>query len=194
MMATLVVWLLLTVTFRGSVRSMRDLGPTMTTRGQGIGISIGMLDKLIRTTLGLNRRAPSRVGLGAVAPLATLKHRLWLHCTYITCLVPSILLENIQSLFSDISAFSYKQFRIFFSNFCLVLNDSCSIVYVNEWVYSCTYTNQLNVSQNYPCCPLPLTMMHYTNLVLPLNSLSQHTGRQFSIQFPLQQHFFATHV
>ena len=28
---------------RGSVRSMRGLGPTMTARGQSIGISIGML-------------------------------------------------------------------------------------------------------------------------------------------------------
>jgi hypothetical protein len=34
-------------------------------------------DKLIRTTLGLKRGAPLRAGLGAVAPLATLKRRLW---------------------------------------------------------------------------------------------------------------------
>jgi hypothetical protein len=37
-----------------------------------------MLDKLIRTTVGLKREAASRVGPGAVAPLATLKRRLWL--------------------------------------------------------------------------------------------------------------------
>ena len=32
-----------TVTDRGSVRSTRGLGPTMTARGQSIGILIGML-------------------------------------------------------------------------------------------------------------------------------------------------------
>jgi hypothetical protein len=36
---------------------MQGLGPTMTAWGQRIGISIGMLDKLIRTTLGLKRGA-----------------------------------------------------------------------------------------------------------------------------------------
>jgi hypothetical protein len=46
------------VTARGGVSSTRDLGPTMTVRGQSIGISIGMLDKHIRTTLGLKRGAP----------------------------------------------------------------------------------------------------------------------------------------
>jgi hypothetical protein len=61
---------------RGGVRSTRGLGPTMTVLGQSIGISIGMLDKLIRTTLGLKRGAPSRAEPGAVAPLATLKRRL----------------------------------------------------------------------------------------------------------------------
>jgi hypothetical protein len=55
---------------------MRGLGPTMTAQGQSIGISIGMLDRLIRTTFGLKRGAPSRAGPGAVAPLATLKRRL----------------------------------------------------------------------------------------------------------------------
>jgi hypothetical protein len=55
---------------------MQGVGLTMTARGQSIGISIGMLDKLIRTTLDLKRGAPSRVGPGAVAPLATLKHHL----------------------------------------------------------------------------------------------------------------------
>jgi hypothetical protein len=46
-------------TYRGGVRSTRGLGPTMTVRGQSIGISIDMLDKLIRMTLGLKRGAPS---------------------------------------------------------------------------------------------------------------------------------------
>jgi hypothetical protein len=49
----------------------------MTARGQNIGISIGILDKLMRTTLGLKRGALSRAGPGAIAPLATLKRRLW---------------------------------------------------------------------------------------------------------------------
>jgi hypothetical protein len=34
---------------RGGVRSTQGLGPTMTARGQSIGIAIGMLGKLIRT-------------------------------------------------------------------------------------------------------------------------------------------------
>jgi len=34
-------------TARGSVRSTRGLGPTMTARGQGIGISIGMLPQAL---------------------------------------------------------------------------------------------------------------------------------------------------
>ena len=33
--------------YRGSVRSTRGLGPTMTARGQGIGISIGMLPQTL---------------------------------------------------------------------------------------------------------------------------------------------------
>ena len=33
--------------FRGSVRSTRGLGPTMTARGQSIGISIGMLPQTL---------------------------------------------------------------------------------------------------------------------------------------------------
>jgi hypothetical protein len=32
---------------RGGVRSTRSLGPTMTTRGQSIGISIGMLPQTL---------------------------------------------------------------------------------------------------------------------------------------------------
>ena len=35
------------VTFRGGVRSTRGLGPTMTERGQSIGISIGMLPQTL---------------------------------------------------------------------------------------------------------------------------------------------------
>ena len=35
------------VTDRGSVRSTRSLGPTMTARGQSIGISIGMLPQIL---------------------------------------------------------------------------------------------------------------------------------------------------
>jgi hypothetical protein len=61
---------------RGGVRSTRGLGSTMTTRGQSIGISFGILGKLIRTNLGLKRGAPSGAGPGAVAPLATPKRRL----------------------------------------------------------------------------------------------------------------------
>jgi hypothetical protein len=48
--------------FRGGIRITRSLGPTMTARGQSIGISIGMLDKLVRTTLGLKRGAPLKSG------------------------------------------------------------------------------------------------------------------------------------
>jgi hypothetical protein len=44
--------------------STRSLGPTMTVRGQSIGISIGTLDKLIRTTLGLKRGAPQEGAWG----------------------------------------------------------------------------------------------------------------------------------
>jgi hypothetical protein len=55
------------ITIRGGVRS---------TRGQSIGISIDMLDKLIRTIFGLKCEAPSSAGPGPVAPLATLKRRL----------------------------------------------------------------------------------------------------------------------
>jgi hypothetical protein len=47
---------------------MRGLGPTMTARDQSIGISIGMLDKLISTTLGVKSGAPSTAGPGADAP------------------------------------------------------------------------------------------------------------------------------
>jgi hypothetical protein len=53
----------ITVKSRGSVRSRRGLGPTMTVRGQHIGISIGMLDKLIWTTIGLKHGGPSKRGL-----------------------------------------------------------------------------------------------------------------------------------
>jgi hypothetical protein len=67
----------MTVSSRGGIRSTRGLGPTMTAQGQSIGISIGMLDKLVRTTLGLKRGAPSRAGPGAVAPPVTLKRCLW---------------------------------------------------------------------------------------------------------------------
>ena len=35
------------VVYRGSVRSTRGLGPTMTARGQSIGISIGMLPQTL---------------------------------------------------------------------------------------------------------------------------------------------------
>ena len=35
------------ITVRGSVRSTRGLGPTMTARGQSIGISIGMLPQML---------------------------------------------------------------------------------------------------------------------------------------------------
>jgi hypothetical protein len=69
------------VLVRGGVRSTRGLGPAMIARDRSIGISIGMLDKLIRTTLGLKHGAPSRAGPGTVAPLATLKRRLWFWCT-----------------------------------------------------------------------------------------------------------------
>jgi hypothetical protein len=46
-----------TVTDRGGTRSTRGLGLTLTVRGQSISISIGMLGKLIRMTLGLKHRA-----------------------------------------------------------------------------------------------------------------------------------------
>ena len=35
------------MTYKGSVRSTRGLGPTMTTRSQSIGISIGMLPQTL---------------------------------------------------------------------------------------------------------------------------------------------------
>jgi hypothetical protein len=69
------------VLVRGGVRSTRGLGPIMTAWGRSIGISIGMLEKLIRMTLGLKCGAPSRAGPGKVAPLATLKRCLWFWCT-----------------------------------------------------------------------------------------------------------------
>jgi hypothetical protein len=58
--------------------NLRVRGVVRNTRGQSISISIGMLDRLIRTTLGLKRGAPTGAGPGAVAPLATLKCRLCL--------------------------------------------------------------------------------------------------------------------
>ena len=39
--------ILLSLPFRGSVRSTCGLGPTMTARGQSIGISIGMLPQTL---------------------------------------------------------------------------------------------------------------------------------------------------
>ena len=47
---------------RGSVRSTRGLGPTMTARGQSIGISIGMLPQtLIMSKLDQLSRLVARI-------------------------------------------------------------------------------------------------------------------------------------
>ena len=40
-------WAIVNAVIRGSVRSTRGLGPIMTARGQGIGISIGMLPQTV---------------------------------------------------------------------------------------------------------------------------------------------------
>ena len=45
----------LTLSYRGSVRSTRGLGPNMTTRGQSIGISIGMLPQTLITSITVQK-------------------------------------------------------------------------------------------------------------------------------------------
>jgi len=48
--------------FRGNLRSTRGLGPTMTARGQSIGISIGMLPQtLIMSRLDTLSRVGARI-------------------------------------------------------------------------------------------------------------------------------------
>ena len=50
------------LTVRGSVRGTRGLGPTMTARGQSIGISIGMLPQtLIMSRLDQLSRLGARI-------------------------------------------------------------------------------------------------------------------------------------